>query len=89
VKYNYLDLLRIRQLTWMPINFHNAKISESEILNTNEILNWIRTKLDGRFFLSNVPNINQDSKLKSSLIVGFEDDKELTYFMLACPFLRR
>jgi hypothetical protein len=31
----------------------------------------------------------ENEKLKSSLIVAFEDHSEMTYFMLACPHLRR
>lgn len=89
MKYNYLDLLKLRQLDWAPINFHKIKISETEMFNIQEILNWIRIKLEGRFYVKRCPTINQDSKLRSSTIIGFEDDKELTYFMLACPFIRR
>jgi hypothetical protein len=36
-----------------------------------------------------LPHVDQEGKLKSATFVAFEDHKELTYFMLACPHLRR
>ena len=33
--------------------------------------------------------VDKDGKLKTPTYVGFEEEKELTYFMLACPNLRR
>ena len=32
---------------------------------------------------------DKDGNLKSTTFMAFEDQKELTYFMLACPHLRR
>ena len=49
----------------------------------------IKTKLKGRFYLQKTPGIGTDSKVRSVTYLGFEDHKELTYFMLACPHLRR
>jgi len=43
----------------------------------------------GRFYIKRQPGISQDGKLKTATYVGFEDHKELTYFMLACPHIRR
>lgn len=87
--YNYLDLLNVRQTDWNPIHFHKTKISISESLNTDDLLNWIKVKLNGRFYLNRTPIVTIDNHLKSTLVLGFEEEKELTYFMLACPFLRR
>lgn len=88
IEYNYLDLLKERQLNWIPVHFTKTKILESEIWNKEKLASWIRSKLKGRFSLVKTPMITDDS-LKSELIVAFEDQRELTYFMLACPYLRR
>jgi hypothetical protein len=51
--------------------------------------NCIEQKLVGRFSIVSSPQIeNTTGKLKISTFVGFEDEKELTYFMLACPHIR-
>jgi hypothetical protein len=33
--------------------------------------------------------VDQSGKMATSTFLGFEDQKELTYFILACPYLRR
>jgi hypothetical protein len=53
------------------------------------VKNWIEQKLVGRFSIVSSPQIDSATgKLKISTFVGFEDEKELTYFMLACPHIR-
>lgn len=89
ISYNYLDLLNAREQTWIPIHFSKIDLSTSESLNLCDLKNWIITKLSGRFYLNRTPTISNETRLKSSIVLGFEEEKELTYFLLACPFLRR
>ena len=51
--------------------------------------NWVKGKLQGRYAIAKQPCIDKDGHLKTATFVAFEDQKELTYFMLACPYLRR
>jgi hypothetical protein len=64
------------------------KISDSERFDYN-IVNWIKSRLKGRYYVTHAPALGDDDKVKISTFVGFEEQKELTYFMLACPYLRR
>lgn len=50
-------------------------------LDTSSLKRWIQYKLAGRFCI-----IDTDPK---TITIGFEDEKELTYFVLACPHIRR
>lgn len=84
---NPIDVLKKRQVKFLPIHFSKTKLDRF-MLDFN-IEKWIKSKLKGRFFLGNVSHVDQDNKLKIFTIIGFEDQKELTYFMLACPFYRR
>lgn len=86
VEINPLDVLKKREVNYLPPHF-----SKTSILSINEISikTWIKTNLKGRFCLIKVPGIGTDNKLKSTIILAFEDEKELIYFMLACPHLRR
>ncbi len=83
---NPLDILGKRELTYIPPHFSKASIPA---VFDSPIKDWIKSKLKGRYCLVRVPAIDSNDKLKSSTIVAFEDQKELTYFMLACPHLRR
>jgi hypothetical protein len=84
---NPIDVLKQRKLKTLPPHFSKIKISESELFEGVE--EWVQTKLKGRYCLVRYPNIDQDGNLKSSTFLGLEDQKELTYFMLACTNLRR
>lgn len=85
---NALDVLKQRELDHVPPHFAKMKIAEKEIIS-DQIVDWIRSKLNGRFYLKKIPSILSNDKLGVSVYVAFEDHKELTYFMLACPYLRR
>jgi hypothetical protein len=84
---NPLDILKKRELKFLPPHFSKFKISDFDNFD-NKISDWIRSKLKGRYCIASIPSVEAD-KLKPSVYVGFEDEKELTYFMLACPHLRR
>ena len=85
---NPLNALNERFLDHTPIHFVKTKLTNSELIET-ELVNWIDSKLKGRYSLSYEPEIDSSGKLRLSTFVGFEDQKELTYFILACPHLRR
>ena len=84
---NPIDVLKQRKLKTLPPHFLKIKISESELFEGIE--EWVQTKLKGRYCLVRYPAIDQDGNLKSNTFLGLEDQKELTYFMLACTNLRR
>lgn len=82
---NPLDILGKRELKILPPHFSRITID----IHEERIRRWVRYKLKGRFCIIRTPFIDNDNRLKSSTFIGFEDQKELTYFMLACPYLRR
>ncbi len=87
---NPLNILKKRELSTMPPHFAKTKCAVEGLFDIEkDMRNWILTKLHGRFSIVKLPAIGQDSKIKSIKYVGFEDHKELTYFMLACPYIRR
>lgn len=89
-EYNNLDLLKERQLSIVPIHFTKTSLGNMDpFFNVDKILFWIRTKLKGRFSLVKTPMISTNDRVKSEFIVAFEDPKEMTFFILGCPYIRR
>lgn len=84
---NPIDVLKQRKLKSTPPHFVKMQINEAEVFNGIE--DWVKTKLKGRYYMLKRPGIDTQGKLSSSTYIGFEDPKELTFFMLACPQLRR
>lgn len=85
---NPLSILKQRELKTLPPHFAKIKISDNEMFD-GSIKNWIKDKLKGRYCVIRSPHIDSNGSLRSTTFAAFEDQKELTYFMLACPFLRR
>lgn len=84
---NPIDILKQRKLKTLPPHFSKIRISEIDLFEGVE--DWIQNKLKGRYCIVKYPSIDSTGNLKSISFVGLEDQKELTYFMLACPHLRR
>jgi hypothetical protein len=84
---NNLDVLKKRRLNYVPPHFSKFKIDSYSLMN-HSLENWISSKLTGRYAISKIPTIDNNS-LKFDTVVGFEDSRELTYFILGCPHIRR
>jgi hypothetical protein len=90
MEYNTLDLLNERQMAYIPPQFSCIQLDENVIFSHREkIINWIRTRLNGRYALLKSVGIDSTQRMKSSFVVGFEKPSEMTYFIIACPFIRR
>ena len=86
LEFNVLDIVHRRKMKYLPKHF--VKINVTATFN-NDVEDWIQSKLKGRYWIANTASISQEGKLQATYYAAFEDQKELTYFMLACPFIRR
>lgn len=85
---NPLNLFEIRKCKVIVPYFEYISIPYT--YNLEESLNkWILKNLKGRYFVGRTVDIlPQTNKVESLMKVGFEDSKEMSYFMLACPLLK-
>ena len=83
---NYLNLLGGRQVELLPPSFEI--ITMPFTYNTHDsIVRWVYENCKGRFYVGKGIDIKHNS-LESVVKVGFEDPKEASYFVLACPYLK-
>jgi hypothetical protein len=85
---NHLNFFNIRRSNvYVP---HYEYITIPSTYNMEESLNkWVQTNLKGRYFLGQVIDVStSDNRIEKTLKIGFEEGKELAYFMLACPLLK-
>lgn len=87
LEFNVLDIVHRRKMKYLPKHFVKIKVNSSYA--DNNVEDWIQSKLKGRYWFSNCAAISTEGKLHTAYFAAFEDQKELTYFMLACPFIRR
>jgi hypothetical protein len=87
IEFNPLNVLDERKLDRIPPHFSKTRINELEL--SSNIENWIMGKCKGRFAFGKDSSIDGTGRSRPHVFVGFENEKELTFFMLACPYLRR
>lgn len=82
---NFFSIRRVRK----PIQYFEY-ITIPMAYNIEIALNkWIEGNLKGRYYIGKAITISSKTNTVESLIkVGFEEGKELAYFMLACPLLK-
>lgn len=85
---NVLDVLDCRKMNTAVPHFSKVLVNRAD-WDSDKIDDWITANLKGRYYLLDQPYITEEGKLKSARFAGFEDHKEITYFILACPYLRR
>ena len=93
IEFNPLNILGKREVSTMPPHFSKIKLEAKEMFYIDDerfqVRSWISSKLKGRFSIKKLPAVGTDGRMRSEYFIGFEDQKELTYFILACPYIRR
>ena len=70
-----------------PSTFSTTNIRKQYNLES-AICNWIQINLSGRYFFGAIVALNDGNEIRQVYTVGFETSKELSFFMLACPYLK-
>ncbi len=84
---NPLEVFKIRRASIPPIHFECADLVMP--YNMKDALEkWIESNLKSKYYIGRSSIIDNDNKICYSIRIGFEEPKELSYFMLACPHLK-
>jgi len=83
---NYLNLLDMRKVSFLPDHFEQVHLPFRYNV-ARSIEKWITDNLKGRFYVDHGVHL-KDNTIDNGLHIGFEDTKEMSYFMLACPHLK-
>lgn len=92
-KVNPLNVFGMRRVKFCPPHFESANIELTYNI-AKSLENWIDENTKGRYYIgqqvSNEPTSNDPTKkrIKYSTVVSFENNKDLSYFLLACPYLK-
>ena len=82
------NLLGTRKLPIIPEYFEKVNI-EYKYNTINAVDKWINSKLKGRYAICKGVNISATTnKIETVVQIGFENEKEASYFLLACPLLK-
>lgn len=85
---NPLNFFGIRRLTVPPPHFEIANINMNTYNLEDTIVRWINNNLKSRYYVGKITILDSSNQYVQTLQIGFEDPKELSYFNLACPYLK-
>jgi len=86
-KINSLNVFEVRQVKSAPPHFEYVNLPMKYNLEES-LVKWIKQNLKNRFYTGKNISLDSDNKLVQVLTVGFEETKDMSYFMLACPHLK-
>ena len=83
---NPLNVFDIRKVDFCPPYFETSSFGLTYNLQES-IERWVEDHLKGRYFIGKCVSLI-DNRIQTTIKVGFEEPKEMSYFMLACPHLK-
>lgn len=84
---NPLSVLGVRKLKFIPKHFVKIDLPFGDV---ESIDYWINFNLNGRYAIVKTLKVNQaTNKIQDFLEIGMEDPKEISMFMLGCPYFKK
>ncbi len=85
-KVNPLNALGLRKVSFPAHHFHYTIFSRYTPTIATNIDRWIYQNLNGRYYIGQSIDI-VDNTIVYVTQIGFEQEKEVSFFKLACPHL--
>ena len=83
-KVNKLNALGLRKVNFPAHHFHFTKLAKYTPAFCKSVDSWIYQNLNGRYYIGQAIDII-DNNIVFVTKIGFEQEKELSFFKLACP----
>lgn len=85
-KVNPLNVLGIRKIEFPAHHFVYTTVPKYTPTYMSKLDTWINQNLNGRYYIGQSIDLI-DNTIVFTIKIGFENDKELSFFKLACPDL--
>lgn len=86
-KVNLLNALDIRKVNFPAVHFHYVSLYKHTPNLLKQLDNWIYNNLNGRYYIGSGLDLNESNIICYVTKIGFENQKEVTFFNIACPYL--
>jgi hypothetical protein len=91
IKINPLNVFGMRRAKFCPPHFESVNVDLTYNMS-RALQSWIDEHTTGRYFIGSKldPSFKGfgGGKVKYSTNIAFENSKDLSYFLLACPYLK-
>jgi hypothetical protein len=85
-KVNVLNALDLRKVSFPAHHFFYTSIPKYNNVLIKKIDSWAYQNLNGRYYIGQSIDLI-DNTVSYTTKIGFEQEKELSFFRLACPHL--
>lgn len=82
---NYFDLRRVE---FACPHFKYTSIDKYSPNTIKSIDSWIKKNLNSRYYVGQGIALDNTNTIVYNTRIGFESEKELSFFTIACPFLQ-
>ncbi len=87
-KPNSLNYFNLRRVEFACPHFKYTTLDKYNPSNIKQIDNWIKKNLNNRYFIGQGIALDNTNTIVYTTRIGFESEKELSFFTIACPFLQ-
>lgn len=87
-KVNALNVLNIRRVNFPAYHFVYTTIPKFNHNLVSKLNFWISLNLNGRYYIGQDIGLSSDNSIMYVTKIGFENEKELSFFSLACPEIK-
>jgi hypothetical protein len=86
-KINSLNVLGLRRVDFPAHHFVYTDIPKYNHHFVEKLDDWINTNLNGRYYIGQNIIVSESNAMIYTTKIGFENEKEMSFFTLACPDL--
>lgn len=88
-KPNPLNYFNLRKVDFACPHFKYTSIDKNNTNFVQDLDNWVKNNLNNRYYIGQNIVLDSTNTIVYNTIVGFESEKELSFFNLACPLLQQ
>lgn len=86
-KPNPLDYFKMRRVDFACPHFEYFTINKTRTDLFEFINEWITKNLNSRYYIGKGISLDSNNAITYNITIGFESEKELSFFTIACPYL--
>lgn len=80
---NALNLLGLRRVDFPARHFHYTSLNKYNPIKNSQVDDWIYHNLNGRFYIGPALDLDNTNSIIYITKIGFEEEKELSFFLLS------
>ncbi len=84
-KPNPLNYFKMRRVAFAPPHFKYIVLENTG--NITKLDYWIYENLNNRYYVGSCLSLDNTNTIVYSTKIGFESEKELSFFTIACPYI--